>query len=227
MGEEESHNWAVVMQRDMTAHVPEKIYRLSSSLSVLAAIQRWRSEGRVAAWLHVPILQSHLIAPAASLGFHFHHAESDSSTLTLWLGEGPSRLPGYATHQVGVAGQFQSLAYQKYLFIGLPCLLAAELRVCLWMLVQWALCDCDIVLLKQQRLSVLWITGWHTERGEERASQRPQLACSIQMTECHFSGVAVNWDKEIKHMSPQINKDILQKVTFFVIQVYCNRTYVS
>ncbi|KAF3818654.1 hypothetical protein GH733_012071, partial [Mirounga leonina] len=43
------------------------------------------------------------IAPAASLGFCFHHAESDSSTLTLWLGEGPSRLPGYATHQVGVA----------------------------------------------------------------------------------------------------------------------------
>ncbi|XP_043829082.1 nucleoside diphosphate-linked moiety X motif 6 isoform X2 [Dromiciops gliroides] len=24
--------------------------------------------------------------------------------MTLWLGEGPSRLPGYATHQVGVAG---------------------------------------------------------------------------------------------------------------------------
>lgn len=120
-GKEESHNWAVVMQRDVTAHVPEKIYiLLSPSLSILAAIQRWRSEGRVAAWLHIPILQSHFIAPAASLGFHFHHAESDSSTLTLWLGEGPSRLPGYATHQVGVAGQFQSHAYKKYLFTGLP-----------------------------------------------------------------------------------------------------------
>ncbi|XP_048189668.1 nucleoside diphosphate-linked moiety X motif 6 isoform X1 [Perognathus longimembris pacificus] len=69
-----------------------------------AAIQQWRSEGRVAVWLHIPILQSRFIAPAAALGFCFHHAESDSSTLTLWLGEGPSRLPGYATHQVGVAG---------------------------------------------------------------------------------------------------------------------------
>ncbi|XP_053072964.1 nucleoside diphosphate-linked moiety X motif 6 isoform X2 [Acinonyx jubatus] len=69
-----------------------------------AAIQQWRSEGRIAVWLHIPILQSQFIAPAASLGFCFHHAESDSSTLTLWLGEGPSRLPGYATHQVGVAG---------------------------------------------------------------------------------------------------------------------------
>ncbi|KAF6095926.1 nudix hydrolase 6 [Phyllostomus discolor] len=69
-----------------------------------ASVQQWRSAGRVAAWLHVPILQSALIAPAAALGFRFHHAEADSATLTLWLGEGPSRLPGYATHQVGVAG---------------------------------------------------------------------------------------------------------------------------
>ncbi|XP_069878654.1 nucleoside diphosphate-linked moiety X motif 6 isoform X1 [Dipodomys merriami] len=69
-----------------------------------AAIQQWQSEGRLAVWLHIPILQSRFIAPAATLGFRFHHAESDSSTLTLWLREGPSRLPGYATHQVGVAG---------------------------------------------------------------------------------------------------------------------------
>lgn len=73
---------------------------------VLASVLQWRSEGRVAVWLHVPILQSALIAPAAALGFRFHHAEADSATLTLWLGQGPSRLPGYATHQVGVAGQF-------------------------------------------------------------------------------------------------------------------------
>ncbi|KAM5307118.1 nucleoside diphosphate-linked moiety X motif 6 [Glossophaga mutica] len=69
-----------------------------------ASVQQWRSEGRVAVWLHVPILRSALIAPAAALGFRFHHAEADSATLTLWLGQGPSRLPGYATHQVGVAG---------------------------------------------------------------------------------------------------------------------------
>ncbi|CAH2300890.1 nucleoside diphosphate-linked moiety X motif 6 isoform X1 [Pelobates cultripes] len=37
-------------------------------------------------------------------GFTFHHAEHDTSTLTLWLKDGPSNLPGYATHQVGVAG---------------------------------------------------------------------------------------------------------------------------
>ncbi|XP_051474601.1 nucleoside diphosphate-linked moiety X motif 6 isoform X2 [Apus apus] len=68
------------------------------------AVWRWRQQGRVAVWLHVPILQSPVLAAAASQGFAFHHAEQGSSTLTLWLGEGPSRLPGYATHQLGVAG---------------------------------------------------------------------------------------------------------------------------
>ncbi|XP_074946307.1 nucleoside diphosphate-linked moiety X motif 6 isoform X1 [Phalacrocorax aristotelis] len=68
------------------------------------AVARWREEGRLAVWLRVPILQSRFAAAAASQGFAFHHAERGSSTLTLWLGEGPSRLPGYATHQLGVAG---------------------------------------------------------------------------------------------------------------------------
>ncbi|XP_021487973.1 nucleoside diphosphate-linked moiety X motif 6 isoform X2 [Meriones unguiculatus] len=89
----------------------------SSSLCILAAVQQWRAEGRVAAWLHIPILQSHFIAPAASLGFRFHHAELHSSTLTLWLGEGPSRLPGYATHQVGVAGAVFDGSTRKVLVV--------------------------------------------------------------------------------------------------------------
>ena len=91
-----------------------------SVFCISAAVQKWRSEGRVAVWLHIPILQSRFIAPAASLGFCFHHAESDSSMLSLWLGDGPSRLPGYATHQVGVAGQFQTEDNQNQLFRGLP-----------------------------------------------------------------------------------------------------------
>ncbi|NWI62186.1 NUDT6 protein, partial [Todus mexicanus] len=74
------------------------------SLSLAGAVSRWREQGHVAVWLHVPILQSGLAAAAASQGFTFHHAERGSSTLTLWLAEGPSKLPGYATHQVGVAG---------------------------------------------------------------------------------------------------------------------------
>ncbi|KAG8454105.1 hypothetical protein GDO86_000662 [Hymenochirus boettgeri] len=49
-------------------------------------------------------MQSKIIATAAAEGFTFHHAEQDESTLSLWLKDGPSNLPGYATHQVGVAG---------------------------------------------------------------------------------------------------------------------------
>ncbi|NWT02418.1 NUDT6 protein, partial [Mionectes macconnelli] len=76
----------------------------SSLPSFADSVAQWRQEGRIAVWLHVPILQSGLVATAASQGFAFHHAKQGSSTLTLWLGEGPSRLPGFATHQVGVAG---------------------------------------------------------------------------------------------------------------------------
>ncbi|KAM8939492.1 nucleoside diphosphate-linked moiety X motif 6 [Pelodytes ibericus] len=68
------------------------------------SVEEWRKGGRIAVWLHVPIMLSKLIASAASEGFTFHHAEHDSCTLTLWLKDGPSNLPGYATHQVGVAG---------------------------------------------------------------------------------------------------------------------------
>ncbi|XP_043917629.1 nucleoside diphosphate-linked moiety X motif 6 [Protopterus annectens] len=68
------------------------------------SLRQWKSEDRIAVWLHVPILQSKFITVAASLGFRFHHAEHDLSTLCLWLGEGCSRLPLYASHQLGVAG---------------------------------------------------------------------------------------------------------------------------
>ncbi|XP_056419868.1 nucleoside diphosphate-linked moiety X motif 6 isoform X1 [Hyla sarda] len=70
----------------------------------MCAIKRWREEGRIAVWMHIPIMLSGLITYAATEGFTFHHAENDTSTLTLWLFDGPSKLPGYATHQVGVAG---------------------------------------------------------------------------------------------------------------------------
>ncbi|CAH2300891.1 nucleoside diphosphate-linked moiety X motif 6 isoform X1 [Pelobates cultripes] len=68
------------------------------------SIEEWQKDGRIAVWLHVPIMLSNLITSASSEGFTFHHAEHDTSTLTLWLKDGPSNLPGYATHQVGVAG---------------------------------------------------------------------------------------------------------------------------
>ncbi|XP_065261619.1 nucleoside diphosphate-linked moiety X motif 6 [Emys orbicularis] len=85
-------------------HTPDSLDQVTFQRWLQESVKQWRAEGRIAVWLHIPILQSKFIATAALQGFTFHHAESDSSTLTLWLGEGHSRLPGYATHQLGVAG---------------------------------------------------------------------------------------------------------------------------
>jgi ADP-ribose pyrophosphatase YjhB (NUDIX family) len=37
-------------------------------------------------------------------GFKYHHAENDLAVLNKWLADGESRIPRYATHQVGVGG---------------------------------------------------------------------------------------------------------------------------
>ncbi|XP_013401034.1 nucleoside diphosphate-linked moiety X motif 6 [Lingula anatina] len=69
------------------------------------ALLEWKSLGKRAVWLKVPIQQGRFIPVAARKGFTFHHAEGDSAMLTLWMDNTTeSRLPRYATHQVGVAG---------------------------------------------------------------------------------------------------------------------------
>ncbi|KAI3351431.1 hypothetical protein L3Q82_020287 [Scortum barcoo] len=68
------------------------------------SLLQWRAEGKVAVWLRVPISLARCAAAASAHGFAFHHAKDDHAVLALWLGDGESRLPGFATHQVGVAG---------------------------------------------------------------------------------------------------------------------------
>ncbi|XP_026213242.1 nucleoside diphosphate-linked moiety X motif 6 isoform X2 [Anabas testudineus] len=68
------------------------------------SLVQWKAEQKVAVWLRVPISLSRCAAAASFHGFQFHHAKHDHAVLALWLGEGQSRLPGFATHQVGVAG---------------------------------------------------------------------------------------------------------------------------
>ncbi|XP_051277274.1 nucleoside diphosphate-linked moiety X motif 6 isoform X1 [Dicentrarchus labrax] len=68
------------------------------------SLLQWKAEGKVAVWLRVPITLSRCAAAASAHGFTFHHAKDDHAVLALWLGEGESRLPGFATHQIGVAG---------------------------------------------------------------------------------------------------------------------------
>ncbi|KAG5845458.1 nucleoside diphosphate-linked moiety X motif 6 isoform X1 [Anguilla rostrata] len=100
-------------ERDFSPDVSERTF----SFQLRDSLSQWRAEGRVAVWLHVPIAQSRYIAMAAEHGFTFHHARQDRSTLCLWLSEGKSRLPAFATHQVGVAGAVLDESSRKVLVV--------------------------------------------------------------------------------------------------------------
>ncbi|XP_037531548.1 nucleoside diphosphate-linked moiety X motif 6 [Nematolebias whitei] len=84
--------------------LPEDISEDAFSRKLQGSLVRWKSEGKLAVWLRVPISLSRCAAAASAHGFSFHHAKEDHAVLALWLGGGESRLPGFATHQVGVAG---------------------------------------------------------------------------------------------------------------------------
>uniref|UniRef100_A0A665VUE6 Nucleoside diphosphate-linked moiety X motif 6 n=1 Tax=Echeneis naucrates TaxID=173247 RepID=A0A665VUE6_ECHNA len=77
------------------------------------SLSQWKAEGKVAVWLRVPISLSRCAAAASTHGFTFHHAAHDQAVLALWLGDGESRLPGFATHQIGVAGKHSSILQTK------------------------------------------------------------------------------------------------------------------
>lgn len=104
------------------------------------------------------------MAVAASQGFAFHHAEQGSSTLTLWLGEGPSRLPGFATHQLGVAGELQEgLHPQK--------VLKESLRAC----------SVGIVLLYNQHVETSWLLHFGMKKqppGMKREKKHLSALCA-------------------------------------------------
>ncbi|XP_049897793.1 nucleoside diphosphate-linked moiety X motif 6 isoform X2 [Epinephelus moara] len=84
--------------RGVTHKLGEWLQQIPDSLA------QWKAEGKAAVWLRVPISLSRCAAAASTHGFTFHHAKHDHAVLALWLGEGESRLPGFATHQIGVAG---------------------------------------------------------------------------------------------------------------------------
>ncbi|XP_033488715.1 nucleoside diphosphate-linked moiety X motif 6 [Epinephelus lanceolatus] len=84
--------------------LPVDISESSFSRLLQDSLAQWKAEGKAAVWLRVPISLSRCAAAASAHGFTFHHAKHDHAVLALWLGEGESRLPGFATHQIGVAG---------------------------------------------------------------------------------------------------------------------------
>lgn len=74
------------------------------------SLDNWSSEKRSAVWLYLPIDLSHLAAISAKYGFKYHHAEDNEAVLCKWLAhDRESKIPMFATHQVGVAG----IVYRK------------------------------------------------------------------------------------------------------------------
>lgn len=69
-------------------------------------MKEWRQEGIRGIWLKLSKENSHLIDIAVKEeGFEYHHSKKDHLVLTKWLPKDePDKLPGYATHYVGVGG---------------------------------------------------------------------------------------------------------------------------
>ncbi|XP_071787725.1 nucleoside diphosphate-linked moiety X motif 6-like isoform X2 [Asterias amurensis] len=73
--------------------------------SLSESLTQWMSEGRTAVWLKFPTTHCHLIPQAVKEGFDLHHAQDQHVVMSKWLRQDyGSRLPRYASHQVGVAG---------------------------------------------------------------------------------------------------------------------------
>ena len=71
-------------------------------------MDQWRTEGRSAVWLHLPLSLCALVPVAAEAGFQLHHGRGEEVVMNRWLLEHKSnKLPHYASHQVGVCGEHQ------------------------------------------------------------------------------------------------------------------------
>lgn len=60
-----------------------------------ASLTDWKEDGVSAVWIKAPESASANIPAAARHGFKYHHAADGAAMLNLWLGDGPSRIPGF------------------------------------------------------------------------------------------------------------------------------------
>ncbi|EXC26799.1 Nudix hydrolase 8 [Morus notabilis] len=83
---------------------PEKLPSNPNSFAFIlrSSLSHWKMEGKQGVWLKLPVERADLV-PIAE-GFEYHHAERGYVMMTYWIPEGPSMLPGNASHQVGVGG---------------------------------------------------------------------------------------------------------------------------
>jgi len=78
----------------------------------------YRSQGFRGVWLKLKKDRAHLAGVAVQdSGFSFHHAKDDYLMMTSWLDEGPNKMPGFASHYVGVGGLVLNKERDKMLCI--------------------------------------------------------------------------------------------------------------
>lgn len=91
------HNGALIDLSNEDLNQPEAIEKTLQS-----ALAECNLQNKGACWLHIPIAESAMIPIAYSEGFKFHHTTPMEARLVKWLQNTPSKVPEYATHQLGV-----------------------------------------------------------------------------------------------------------------------------
>lgn len=69
-----------------------------------ATVTACRELGKSSLWVEVPMDRASLIEDMCEFGFQFHHAEREVAVLNVWLKDTESKIPNFATHNVGVGG---------------------------------------------------------------------------------------------------------------------------
>ena len=110
---------AVAMEEEVLAHdtdvfngvavrpgaLPAAAAEFAARLELSEA--KWRGEGRVAAWIHVPANRATLVPAALAQGYELHHCRGGLEDggyimLTKWYAAPPSKLPPFANVRTGV-----------------------------------------------------------------------------------------------------------------------------
>ena len=85
---------------------------------LLKTIQTYKTEGFRGVWLKLGKDKAHLAGVAVQDGgFSFHHAKDDYLMMTQWLPNTLNKMPGFASHFVGVGGLVLSKDRSKLLCI--------------------------------------------------------------------------------------------------------------
>lgn len=85
---------------------------ITTVIITTAHFEQWKEDGRSGVWLHLPLPLAHLANEAVMAGFTLHHTSNKDMSIVLsaWLEKGSvSRLPHYATHYVGVSGDYHMI----------------------------------------------------------------------------------------------------------------------